>query len=170
MSAQTIVANAGAFTNTKDEAPVHTTLNIDIPATARSALAKANTISPPLTPPLLSTSASSSVSFDALPTAFDIDAISAEAAAVDLPKEAIAEAGAVAVAGGATDARSRALSRQFFFPNQTRFECVVPTITRARDLNLKDHPIIEGQFAEYEKLYHADSLMTVDGRPMVRLL
>ncbi|KAG0242634.1 hypothetical protein BGX31_000090 [Mortierella sp. GBA43] len=51
-----------------------------------------------------------------------------------------------------------------------KFESVVPQVIRARDIHLKDHPIIEGAYAEYERLYNADSLMTVDGRPMVRLL
>jgi len=168
MSAHTIVV-VNPFSLAKDESslPASASPNIDIPATARSAIVQANAISPPLTPPLLSTSASSSISFDSLPAVFDIDATSSKSV---LSEDVVAEAGAVAVAGGASDVRSRRLSQQFFFPNQTVFECAVPKITRARDLHLADHPIKEGEFAEYERLYNADSLMTVDGRHMVRLL
>ncbi|GJJ77794.1 hypothetical protein EMPS_10153 [Entomortierella parvispora] len=167
MSAHTAVVANASFSVVKDESslPASPSLNIDIPAAARSALNEANATSPPLTPPLLSTSASSSTSFESLPAAFDVDASSSV-----LSKDVEAEAGAVAVAGGASDARSRRLSQQYFFPNQTVFECAVPKVTLARDLHLKDHPIKKGEFAEYERLYNADSLMTVDGRHMVRLL
>jgi hypothetical protein len=115
---------------------VAASLAIDIPASARSALEQPA----PTTPPLLSSSASSSASFESFETAA-------------LEKEAA----------------PRRLSH-VFFPNQHKFESVVPQVVRARDIRLKDHPIIEGAYAEYERLYNADSLMTVDGRPMVRLL
>ncbi|KAF9426433.1 hypothetical protein BGZ76_002763 [Entomortierella beljakovae] len=66
--------------------------------------------------------------------------------------------------------KSRRASQEFYFPHQSTFESAVPVIVRAKDVHLKDHPIIEGAYAEYEKLYNADSVMTKDGRPMVRLL
>ncbi|KAF9923956.1 hypothetical protein BGZ65_008588 [Modicella reniformis] len=97
----------------------------------------------PPTTPLLSSSASSSSSFDSFEASAQVDS---------------------AVVG-----KARRLS-QVFFPNQTTFESLVPQVIRARDLHLKDHPIIEGAYAEYERLYNADSVMTIDGRHMVRLL
>lgn len=66
--------------------------------------------------------------------------------------------------------KSRQMSMQYFFPRQARFEPVVPIIIRASDIRLKDHPMVEGEYADYDKYYHADTLLTRDGRPMVRLL
>jgi len=141
MTATPAMVASGSFSNNKTEAVVHAaSFAIDIPASARSALKQPV---PPTTPPLLSSSASSSNSFDSF-----------EAAALE--EQAVVD-------------HSRRLSH-IFFPRQTKFESVVPVVVRARDIHLKDHPIVPGAFAEYERLYNADSLMTVDGRPMVRLL
>ncbi|KAF9572030.1 hypothetical protein EC968_010435 [Mortierella alpina] len=122
-------------------------LSIDIPVRARSALEGTDADMPPLTPPYLSSSASSTSSFE---SAFE----------AEMPLSP-------AVAGA--DVKMRHLSQQFFFPNQFKFESMVPEVVKATDIYLKDHPMIDGAFAEYENLYNADSLMTRDGRPMVRL-
>ncbi|KAG0210419.1 hypothetical protein BGX28_009328 [Mortierella sp. GBA30] len=124
-------------------------LSIHIPAKALTALERANANSPPLSPPYLSSSASSTGSFESLPDAFTV-----------------AESPVASPAEG----KIRRLSREFFFPNQSKFETAAPEIVKARDLNLKDHLVADGAFDEYDKLYNADSLMTKDGRPMVRLL
>ncbi|KAF9912007.1 hypothetical protein EC991_001454 [Linnemannia zychae] len=120
-------------------------LAINIPANARVALEQASAFSPPSTPPLLS--ASSSDSFGEGVTLDDAISLSM------CDKE-----------------RTRRRSQEFFFPRQTTFESAVPMVTRARDVVLKDHPVVEDAYAEYERLYNSDSLMTKDGRFMVRLL
>lgn len=124
---------------------------IDIPGGALASLE----MSPPVSPPslMLSTSASSTNTYDSLDDDDDV-----LASPVFVP----------AIAG--SDVRTRRLSQEFYFPNQTKFESATPEIVRARDIYLKDHPFIEGAYAEYEALYNADSLMTKDGRHMVRLL
>ncbi|KAF9185193.1 hypothetical protein BGZ51_002914 [Haplosporangium sp. Z 767] len=139
---------SGSFSNNNKTVPSASaalaSLSIDIPKKARSALAMADNVSPPLTPPYLSSSASSSTSFESLPFEHDPVDVSASEAA-------------------------RRRSRDFFFPN-FQFECAVPQVTKARDIYLKDHPYVPGAYAEYDDLYNADSVMTKDGRPMVRLL
>ncbi|KAI1317058.1 hypothetical protein EDD11_009041 [Mortierella claussenii] len=138
---------AGAFSNNTKAQPAAATpaLTINIPASALTALSQAsNTATSPSTPPLLSSSVSSVTSFDSFNSGCED-------------------------ANTAAD-HARRLSQEFFFPNQTKFESAVPVVIRARDLQLKDHPIIEGAYAEYELLYNADSLMTKDGKQMVRLL
>ncbi|KAG0301354.1 hypothetical protein BGZ98_008425 [Dissophora globulifera] len=127
-----------------------TSLAIDIPAAALASLG--NSLSMSL-PSLLSTSASSSSAYDSLDEDDNV-----------LPPTVLAPA----IAGA--DVRTRRLSQDFFFPNQKKFESATPVVIKARDLHLKDHPIVEGAYAEYEALYNADSLMTKDGRFMVRLL
>ncbi|KAF9114325.1 hypothetical protein BGX27_011145 [Mortierella sp. AM989] len=140
---------SGSFSNNNKTEPLSATpLAIDIPFGALSALEHARNIEPPTTPPLLSSSASSTTSFESM--------------------AANTSSAVPAVAG--EDARTRRVSQDFYFPRQSKFESAVPVVVRARDIHLKDHPIIEGAYAEYEKLYNADSLMTEDGRPMVRLL
>ncbi|KAF9912428.1 hypothetical protein BX616_010326 [Lobosporangium transversale] len=131
---------SGAFSNNSKTEPAAFPLAINIPAKT------VDTGDAPTTPPMLSTSVSSAGSFDSF---------GSEADEVDV---------------AAAAARSRRQSQQFFFPHQTKFESAVPVVTRARDIHLKDHPFIEGAYAEYEKLYNADSLITKDGRQMVRLL
>ncbi|KAF9430802.1 hypothetical protein BGZ94_003852 [Podila epigama] len=197
------------------------TLSIKIPASARAALT--STVSPPLSPPMLSSSASSTTSFESLPEIFNAveyfpkmktakgkPAAGKKAAAkpVEVKKAAVKPVEAKPVSGKkATKAKptpakpievkpvaakpaptktvvskpvapkqitvksvAAKLAQQFFFPNQTHFECVVPTVTSATSVHLKDFPAVQGEFAEYDRLYNADSKMTVDGRFMVRLL
>ncbi|KAF9977969.1 hypothetical protein BGZ73_004252 [Actinomortierella ambigua] len=68
------------------------------------------------------------------------------------------------------DHRRRA-SQEFFFPNQKAFESAVPMVTKAADLEIgHDHRQHWQKQAEIDQLYHADSLVTVDGRRMFRLL
>ncbi|KAF9360038.1 hypothetical protein BGX26_010688 [Mortierella sp. AD094] len=140
---------SGSFSNNNKTEPLSAApFAIDIPHGALSALEHARTIDSPTTPPLLSSSASSTTSFESLaPSANPVVA---------------------AVAG--EDVRTRRVSQEFYFPHQLKFESAVPVIVKAKDIHLKDHPFIEGAYAEYERLYNADSLMTKDGRPMVRLL
>ncbi|KAF9924601.1 hypothetical protein FBU30_005449 [Linnemannia zychae] len=118
------------------------TLSIDIPGKARAALEYASAYSPPSTPSLLSASSDS-----AFEDGDDILEV------VMCEKE-----------------KSRRRSQEFFFPRQTRFESAVPEVIRAKDVVLKDHPVVKDAYAEYERLYNADSVMTKDGRHMVRLL
>ncbi|KAG0366563.1 hypothetical protein BGZ54_005198 [Gamsiella multidivaricata] len=149
-----VVASArvasGSFSKNKKARPVSIpaalSMSFKIPRSARSALEKSRSISPPMTPPLLSSSssASSTTSFDSIEAASPVEANDT--------------------------VRVRRLSQEFFFPNQKVFESAVPIVTRAKDIHLKDHPHVKGAFAEYERLYNADSLMTKDGRHMVRLL
>ncbi|KAG0005484.1 hypothetical protein BGZ80_006484 [Entomortierella chlamydospora] len=123
-------------------------LAIEIPKGALEALKQARDVEPPTTPPLLSPSASSTTSLDS---------------PVESPEPISA-----AVAGA--DVRTRRISQEFYFPRQVKFESAAPEIVKAKDVHLKDHPIVKGAYAEYERLYNADSLMTKDGRHMVRLL
>ncbi|KAG0272489.1 hypothetical protein BGZ95_011759 [Linnemannia exigua] len=120
-------------------------LAIEIPASARTALEQASAFSPPSTPPLLSASSSS--------FSDGITLLEDDISFAICEKE-----------------KTRRKSQEFFFPRQTSFESAVPSVTRARDVVLKDHPTVDGAYAEYERLYNADSLVTKDGRHMVRLL
>ncbi|KAG0276946.1 hypothetical protein BGZ96_003070 [Linnemannia gamsii] len=126
----------------------YSSLSIDIPARDRAALEKASAYSPPSTPPMLSPSASSTSSFDDGNNSYLADILSTMA--------------------NANSARRK--SQDFFFPNQPTFESAVPHVIRAKDVVLKDHPQVDGAYAEYEELYNSDSTMTKDGRHMVRLL
>ncbi|KAF8969764.1 hypothetical protein BGZ46_010631 [Entomortierella lignicola] len=139
MTATPSIVSSGSFSNNNKTEPLSAApLAIDIPHGALSALEHARNTSPPSTPPLLSSSASSVSSFDS------------SLAGENLSK--------------------RRLSREFYFPHQTEFEQATPVIIRAKDILLKDHPFIKDAYAEYERLYNADSVMTKDGKPMVRLL
>ncbi|KAF8938484.1 hypothetical protein BGZ58_000801 [Dissophora ornata] len=154
---------SGSFSNNNKAKPVSVAtavspFAIDIRASARaSALAALEKRTPPQAPPQLSSSVVSSDSYDSLDE---------EEAVRSVRPFSV---GPVAARGGC-EACSRRQSQQFFFPNQSRFESAVPQVVRARDIHLKDHPIVEGAFAEYEALYNADSLVTKDGVHMVRLL
>ncbi|KAF8943096.1 hypothetical protein BGZ47_005809 [Haplosporangium gracile] len=132
--------------SSKIAAYAYSPLSIEIPTSDRRRLERASAISPPSTPPMLSPSASSTSSFD--------------------DGNVLAEI--LSSMANANSARRK--SQEFFFPNQTAFESAVPHVIRAKDVVLKDHPHVEGAYAEYEELYNADSLVTKDGRQMVRLL
>ncbi|KAG0332512.1 hypothetical protein BG004_001218, partial [Podila humilis] len=169
---------SGAFAQDTKNVPTPATLHINIPVTARVILAT----SPPASPPMLSTSASSASSFESLPElgsyrpAFPIRApVKTPAKALaNLNKVPIKSAPVAAVKAPTTSSaatvvepeKARRLSQEFFFPGQTRFECVVPEVISAKSVHLKDHPMVEGQFSQYDNLYNDDSLMTVDGRFM----
>ncbi|KAF9082655.1 hypothetical protein BGX29_007149 [Mortierella sp. GBA35] len=122
-------------------------LKINIPTAAISALDRARALSPPSTPPLLSASSSMSDSSDGGRNMFD-DGIILDK--FELKCE-----------------NTRRRSQEFFFPNQTQFESAVPIVTSARDVVLKDtHPVVHSAYSDYED----DSVMTKDGRYIVRLL
>ncbi|KAF9549413.1 hypothetical protein EC957_003802 [Mortierella hygrophila] len=129
--------------SSKIAAYAYTPLSIQIPTADRRRLERN---SPPSTPPMLSPSASSTSSFD--------------------DGNPLAEI--LSSMANANSARRK--SQEYFFPNQTTFESAVPHVVRAKDVVLKDHPHVEGAYAEYDELYNADSLVTKDGRHMVRLL
>ncbi|KAG0231502.1 hypothetical protein BGW42_000208 [Actinomortierella wolfii] len=72
--------------------------------------------------------------------------------------------------GGWGEYHRRKASQDFFFPN-LKFESAVPMVVRASEVNLgHEHRQHWQKQAEIDQLYHADSLKTVDGRRMFRLL
>ena len=145
----------GSFFGMKKKTKTRKSLAIDIPVPVQARIDLQ--VSPPSTPPMLSASSSaSSASFESLPEPTPY------AAAMVSP---VLPAKKVIVAE-----KPKRLSQEYFFPDQKHFECVVPAVTSAKSVYLKDHPVVEGQYAEYDRLYNADSVQTVDGRFMVRLL